>query len=237
MEPIYGQSPHYQGDKGETYFAWQNRHMDIGARIEARKFCRFVRDQDCVLDFGCGGGSTLKNILCKRRIGVEINPAARRTAIENGLECFTDLAEVPSSVADVVISNHALEHVSSPMQVLHELRRTLKPQGVLALVLPIDDWRTQLTFNPSDINHHLYTWSPQLIGNCLVDAGFDTRTLQIRVYPHAWFPGYRRAYPILPAVMFDFLCLLYSVLRRRRQIMAVAEVSHSTQFTVPLRGR
>lgn len=222
MQPSCKGSSHYLGELGEQYFAYQNAHAEIGGKIEARKFNSFIRDHDSVLDFGCGAGFTLKNLSCKKRLGVEINPAARKLALENGLECYSTLAEVADASADVVISNHALEHVLYPIQALSEIRRTLKPQGVLVLVLPIDDWRTHKRFDPADVDHHLYTWNPLLIGNCLVEAGFDPVSFQIRVFSHAWFPGFHLAYPRLPAPMFDAICHVYSVLARRRQLIAVA---------------
>ena len=220
MKPSYGESSHYLGERGEQYFA-HNVHAEVGGQIEARKFAPFIGDRDSVLDFGCGGGFTLKRIQCARRIGVEINPVARKAALESGIECYSDLAEVPDSSADVVISNHALEHVPSPIQALGEINRTLRTPGILVLVLPIDDWRSQKSFDPSDRNHHLYTWNPLLIGNCLVEAGFDPGNFRINVFSHAWFPGYHAAFPRLPGRIFDSMCYLYSVLVKRRQILAV----------------
>jgi SAM-dependent methyltransferase len=222
MIPSYGRSGHYVGDKGERYFAWQNANAEVGGKLNARTFAHFCEGQGTILDFGCGGGFTLKNISCQRRIGVEINPAARQIAIDNGIECHSDLTEVSSALVDVVISNHALEHVPSPIEALRQLYRTLKAPGTLVVVLPIDDWRTERRFDPSDINHHLYTWTPLLIGNCLVEAGFPPTNLQINIFTHAWFPGYSRAYNLLPAPIFEIACRFYSVLRRRRQIIAVA---------------
>ena len=222
MEPSYGRSHHYIGDDGVRYFAKQNIGKVIGAELDAAKFAPHIRNGDSVLDFACGGGFTLKTLCCQRRIGVEINPAAQEVARQNGLECYADLAEIPSAVADVAISNHALEHVPNPLQALRELHRTLRPEGTLVLVVPIDDWRTQRHFHRDDIDHHLYTWSPQLLGNCLVEAGFDPSRVAIRVLSHAWFPGYVRAYRLLPLVVFNALCSFHSILVKRRQLIAIA---------------
>jgi SAM-dependent methyltransferase len=222
MEPSYGASSHYEGQKGETYFARQNIKAHIGGKIEARKFAGLISERDSVLDFGCGGGFTLKNIRCLRRAGVEINPLAQAAAVANGLECFGDLADLPPDTFDVVFSNHSLEHVPNPILALTEMHRVLKPGGKLLLVLPIDDWRRQRTFQPGDVDHHLFTWTPQLLGNCLVEAGFDPGNLSTRVLTHAWFPGCRRVFAILPQRPFDALAYLWSVLTKQRQAMAVA---------------
>jgi SAM-dependent methyltransferase len=222
LAPKYGSSERYLGLSGEEYFAWQSAKQDVGGRIEARKFLPYVKLSDTVLDFGCGGGFTLSNIPCARRIGVEINPAARAVAQRKGLECYSELDAVPDQTADVVISNHALEHVPYPIAALREMVRVLKSSGLLVLVLPLDDWRTQPFYDSSDINHHLYTWTPLLIGNALSEGGFQADSIQVRVLTHAWFPGYDRAFRTLPAWLFDFGCRMYSALRKRRQLLALA---------------
>jgi SAM-dependent methyltransferase len=224
MDSSYGKSARYLGDAGEEYFAWQRTSGDTEGRINARSFQQYIEERDSVLDFGCGGGFLLKNIRCARRLGVEINPMAREVARENGTECYASLSELTDVQVDVAISNHALEHVPYPTQALSELRHILKPDGTLVLKLPIDDWRVQQKINPDDINHHLYTWTPQLLFNCLQEAGFDKSQINIGVITHAWFPGAIQVYQryLIPEVIFDFGCRLFAALKRRRQLFAVA---------------
>lgn len=47
-----------------------------------------------------------------------------------------DLSPIPASRYDFVLASHTLEHVANPLRALREWRRTLKPGGVLVLVLP-----------------------------------------------------------------------------------------------------
>jgi SAM-dependent methyltransferase len=94
MESKHVHSTHYLGTEGEEYFRWQGVKGDVWGIIGARNFQRYIREHDCVLDFGCGGGFVLKNLSCGRRIGVEVNPAARQVAKENGIECYSDLSEL-----------------------------------------------------------------------------------------------------------------------------------------------
>jgi hypothetical protein len=49
----YGQSAHYRGSEGERYFAWQHTGGEIGGRIEARYFQKWIQSTDRVVDFGC----------------------------------------------------------------------------------------------------------------------------------------------------------------------------------------
>ncbi len=215
-------SDHYKGEVGSRYFDWQNKNGEISGRIEARKFKAYVKPTDAVLDFGCGGGHILRNLDCARRVGIEINPSARIAAAELGIECYDVIAGVEDNSFDVIISNHALEHVHFPISVLWALRNKLVPSGVLVLCVPMDDWRTQRAYDRKDINHHLHTWTPQLLGNSLLEAGFNPDQFSIRVLTHACYHRALRMYGKLPAFLFDMLCEMFAVVTRRRQLLAVA---------------
>lgn len=211
---------HYQGERGERYFAWQNRAGIDQGRIEARKFAAFVAGSNTVVDFGCGSGAMLASLVCARRIGVEVNPSARAEAERHGIEVYGSAIDVPAGVADVVVSNHALEHVPSPLETLEQLRSVLEAGGRLVLCLPIDDWRTQKRPAAGDRNHHLYTWTPQLLANLLSEAGFVVESA--RVLTHAWPPGWATLDRLLPVALFDAVAQATSVMLRRRQVIAVA---------------
>lgn len=218
--PTYGTSTHYLEDSGVDYFEWQDGNGAVNGAINARKFSEFLNGSEIVLDFGCGGGHMLTNLNAKKRIGVEINPAARKRAALQLDETLEKVEEVPTGSIDVVVSNHALEHVPYPIQALREINRILKPGGRLLLCVPIDDWRTQRVYDAKNINHHLNTWSPQLLGNSLHEAGFKVNPQDIKVITHAWFPNYIRYWK--NQRLFDFLCKIYSIRVKRRQIFATA---------------
>lgn len=216
----YGASAHYQKDKGEEYLAYQSKSAP-GARLEARKFAPFVKSSDRVLDFGCGGGWILRELNCTDRVGVELNEAAHVFCRENGVQVFGSVAQVEVGKFDVAISNHCLEHVPNPVEALRGVYGLLRVGGRLILVLPIDDWRVQRDFSGVDIDHHLHTWTPRLLANTLVEAGFKVERIDVLTY--AWFPGWAKAMNILPQGVFDFLCWVTAVLKRRRQLVAVCK--------------
>jgi SAM-dependent methyltransferase len=137
------------------------------------------------------------------------------------IECYESIACVEDSTFDVIISNHALEHVLSPIDTLRALGSKLKASGVLVLCVPVDDWRTQSTYDPADMNHHLYTWTSQLLGNSLSEAGFRVDQASITVLTDAWFPAVIWFYARLPEPIFDLSCRFFGVLFKRRQLLAV----------------
>jgi len=220
--PPRGASRHYIGERGVRYFEYQRHVGFIAGRLNVTKFSGFIRPFDTVVDFGCGGGYLLASLQCARKLGVDVNPVARDIATGNGVEFHSRLEEIQDGTADTVISNHALEHVLAPIDSLRGIFRILRPGGKLVLCLPLDDWRRQKRYSPADINHHLHTWTPLLIGHLLFEAGFVVKPEEIRVLRSAW-PRY---YPYLsqwcPDWLFRFTCLIWSILAKRRQVLAVA---------------
>lgn len=212
----YGESAHYDA----RYWAWQNQAIEFQTDFRLQPILPHVRPSDTVLDFGCAGGTVLAALPASRKIGVELNDLARESAQrEFGLEVHKRLADVPDHVADVVISSHTLEHLEAPIEALRQLRTKIKPGGKLVLVLPIDSWRHQQAWNPDDINHHLYTWTPLLLGNALHDAGFVPG--EMRVLRRTLFRRADRVHATSPRA-FVVASAVIARLRQRQELVAVA---------------
>ena len=214
-------SAYYLGDAGLRYFTYQSRFGDMAGRLAARKFAKYIRPSDVALDFGCGGGFMLKLLACRQRLGVDVNPYARDVAANNGVTCYETLDQIGDESVDVVTSHHSLEHVVSPLLVLRQLRLKLKPGGLLLIVVPIDDWRTQKKYFPTEINHHLYTWTPLLLGHLLHEAGFDVRTLSTTIGVNGWFTSFPGCYGKAPQACLDLLLRVWSILRKTREIVCM----------------
>ena len=212
-------SERYHGSEGEAYFAWQRGSGPVSALVDVPVFQQYVGPADTVLDFGCGSGALVAALSSGPKLGVEVNAAARHEASEAGVEVVASTGEVAVESVDVVISNHALEHVLDPLAELRLLRGVLKPGGRFVLRLPLDDWRTQR--DPTDDgNHHLFTWTPRLIANLLREAGFVVERSE--VVTHAWPPRLLSLADRVPRQLFDLLARASAVVLRRRQLLVVA---------------
>jgi 2-polyprenyl-3-methyl-5-hydroxy-6-metoxy-1,4-benzoquinol methylase len=113
----------------DTYFAFQSGMGNFGGWAELSKFAPHIRNEDTILDFGCGGGYLLHNLKNTAKAGVEINPAARRVCEQLGLTVYAEKSEIPDGHFDIIISNHALEHCASPFDEILGLKSKLKPGG------------------------------------------------------------------------------------------------------------
>jgi SAM-dependent methyltransferase len=171
---------------GSEYFNWQSEIGRFGGWANVSKFAPFVHRNMRVLDFGCGGGYLLYNLNCREKLGIEINPVARESAERNNsIHAVSSAAEVEDGWADLIVSNHALEHTQYPLGELQQLLRKVVPGGRVVFFVPSESIRHR--FVKDDPNHHLYSWSPMSAANLFAEAGF--RVEESKAYLHVWPPS------------------------------------------------
>ncbi len=90
-----------------------------------------VRNNDRVLDLGCGDGTVLEILVREKKArvqGIERNPDALRSCIEKGLDVVHSdiddaLADYPDGSFDMVILNNSFQEIEHCVSVLDESRR------------------------------------------------------------------------------------------------------------------
>ncbi len=209
-------STHYN----DKYFDWQASIGEFGGWANQSKFLKHISTNSKVLDFGCGGGFLLKNLKCDKKVGIEVNPLAADIARKNGIEVFTRVDDVPDEYVDVIISNNALEHTLQPLQELRSLYKKLQLSGKIIFVVPCES--ISYSYQPNDINHHLYSWSPMCIGNLFSEAGFSI--IESKAYIHKWPPKYKFIAGLGGRTLFDLACRIYGRVERSWfQVRVIAE--------------
>jgi len=145
------------------------------------------RGEGNLLDVGCGGGSHLYRFRNWgwKTYGVEPSEKGVKLAKELGLNVFhgelTD-AGFPDSFFDVVQLKDVLEHLVKPHMVMNEIKRILKPDGVVFITLPnarsISFWLFQENWFNLEIPRHVVSYSPRGL-RILCDAtGFEIVKIQ-----------------------------------------------------------
>jgi SAM-dependent methyltransferase len=187
-----------------AYFEWQKDIGSISGIAQRFLFEEFTDETKNILEFGCGGGFLLKNLEGKEKIGIEINSEARTFALEKGLKVVEHSNEIPDQWADVIISNHVLEHTENPLEELRLLYPKLKVGGKIIFVVPHEK---KTYFVPNDINQHLFTWSAMNLGNLFLKAGFNV--LEIREIKHRYPPYSKLILGKFGLKIFHFFAYIY----------------------------
>jgi 2-polyprenyl-3-methyl-5-hydroxy-6-metoxy-1,4-benzoquinol methylase len=125
--------------------ATERANVAIYYRAPRPEMLRFVpTGVRCVLEVGCAEGAfsaTVKERTGAEIWGIEFNPQAAeraRAVLDHVLVGDADerIAELPDTHFDAIICNDVLEHLVDPGATLRQLRRTLKPGGVVIASIP-----------------------------------------------------------------------------------------------------
>jgi 2-polyprenyl-3-methyl-5-hydroxy-6-metoxy-1,4-benzoquinol methylase len=134
-----------------------------------------------ILDVGCGVGDFLGSLahLGWETYGTEISEAGAGLARARGIRAYRGeltAAGFPDDFFDVVTLWHVLEHVPDPLAQLAEIRRILKPEGLLVVEVPN---ARSATFSLTkekwyylDVPRHLQHFTPATLDAILGQAGF-----------------------------------------------------------------
>ena len=161
------------------------RRVDVGYGMSkrARFVERHVSRRGDALDVGCGTGEFLLELRVRgwQVVGQEVSDFASRIAIEAGLDvrtCTLDRCGFEAESFDLVTLWDVVEHLHDPLAVLREVRRILRPSGLLVLSTPdlespdsrlFTDW-----WHGLEIPRHLVLFGPETIGQALQYAGFQS---------------------------------------------------------------
>jgi SAM-dependent methyltransferase len=159
---------------------------------EVFRSLRIETERQLVLDVGFGSGDLLSSFPSSCRVvGVDVSCSAVRGAQRDprfqrfaGAQ-FHDVPEhrpdaMPKLAADIVLSSHVLEHAQDDRELLLAMRRRLRPGGVLAVFVPIEE--------PDYILFHLRNYSLQSITERIAQAGFEVLHSEGNLYVngHVW---------------------------------------------------
>lgn len=110
--------------------------MDHRAILKAVEF----KENDCVLEIGCGLGILLSLLKTKNKYGVESNEFAVNKCKEKGINArlHEDVYRLPfdDNFFDAVIMNESIEHIHDIDRLTKEVKRILKRGGKFIITTP-----------------------------------------------------------------------------------------------------
>jgi ubiquinone/menaquinone biosynthesis C-methylase UbiE len=190
----------YYDDK---YWAWQKKMNMFGGTFKGDLIAASMSGDPqrpmTILEFGSSGGFIIEfmreHTPNSTVVGVEINAAAREHCRRHfpKVEVVARTASIPASSVDFIYTTSVLEHVECPVCELRELRRVMKPNGeILVMVISEGVSRNQDKYIPNDVNNHLYTWTALQMGNTINAAGLHVCgcSTEWSAWAHISLPSY-----------------------------------------------
>jgi SAM-dependent methyltransferase len=190
----------------ERYF-WPNPY----AAMSGRKRAALLSGQAIgrVLEIGCGNGSNLALLQQQgwEVAGQDIDPLAAQIATQK-LGVAIDTSPIESghfdaSSFDLVLTNHVLEHVESPVSVLSEAKRILRPGGLSLNFTPNAASAAHRVFGKSwrglEAPRHFSLLGPESGALALEQAGFTKSS----VCTFGFGSGYVSAVSLLQALKIE----------------------------------
>lgn len=186
-------SNQYKGEEGERYHAALHNIPKAAypwiANLRKEKFFRFIDKNDALLEYGVGPGWNIAHLDCREKMGFDIAGHLKNLIQSKGINFVEEIDNISDESIDTVICHHVIEHVSEPTKVLSKTKRILKKEGRLLLFAPYEKGKAYQTYNPSDPNHHLYSWTVQTLATLVEKSGFKIIQAKLGRFGYDRFAG------------------------------------------------
>jgi 2-polyprenyl-3-methyl-5-hydroxy-6-metoxy-1,4-benzoquinol methylase len=187
------------------------KHVLRAGRVALSRLDRiraWLRPGMRVLDVGSGGGEfayLLRTLGCDVQ-GVEPNRGyAGYAASQYGLDIrlgFIGDVDLPDAGYDLITIWHVLEHTEDPAAVLRQLRRALRPGGILVVEVPNVEATCQ---SPASTFHeaHLYNFNTATLDRMAARAGLQSAATELSADGGNITAVFRAAHDAVPAGPVD----------------------------------
>jgi 2-polyprenyl-3-methyl-5-hydroxy-6-metoxy-1,4-benzoquinol methylase len=156
--PITGSARFYSElQKYEWYY--------LDMKEEYRLAVQLIKEEDRVLEVGCGKGAFAKLLSVREYRGLELNPDAIAMARNDGFSVLGELVQLHAmnykGQYDVVCAFQVLEHIQHLREFIDSCIQCLKPGGLLIFSVPCADSFASIipNFYLDMPPHHVSRWS------------------------------------------------------------------------------
>lgn len=144
-----------------------------------------------LLDIGSGTGDFLVEVKSKgwNVTGFEPNPSARKLSEQKGIVISEKTQDLPDATFDVITMWHVLEHVPDVKAQITELKRLIKPGGLVVIAVPNFKSHDAQIYKEHwaafDVPRHLTHFSRSAIEKLFTEQGFSYNG-----YRPMWFDSF-----------------------------------------------
>jgi|TARA_B100002003_G_scaffold228774_1_gene237427 SAM-dependent methyltransferase len=190
------------------------RYPDLLARYLVKRYKLSVGKK--MLDLGCGRGDFLRGFLrCgingygvdRSKIAKSICPEAKITLSDLGNESLP----YKDNSFDLVFSKSVLEHFYYPEELVQEIYRILKPNGLVITMVP--DWESGYKKTFYDDYTHRTPFTLASLRNIFIANGFnDVKVEKFRQLPFLWTMPWLQPFTMFVALITPGFMREYSKL-------------------------
>lgn len=145
-----------------------------------KKYLKAIK-QGNVLDVGCAYGLMLQNFPDSfKKFGIDISEhavAEAKKRLPHATLKVTDAEDklpLAENSFDIVMCNDVIEHLENPRAALENIKRVLKPGGILYMNTPNLNWLRKKLFAYADKKeHHISLFQHKTLSELLTKIGFN----------------------------------------------------------------
>jgi len=192
---------------------------DLMGKLAKKNYFIEFNEEAKVLEFGTGVGYNLRFI--KNKYGYDINKELYGILKERGIKTFDSIEQIPDGFFDEILICQVLEHLENPMETLKNLKKKLKNNGKIKIVVPKAYYTLPENMNTTK-NGHLYCWGFLELNYLLNLCGFKV-ILNKKIYRR----GVERLADIskLNFHLYFVATRIFGFLMRNFDLLTVAEKS------------
>ncbi len=188
---------------------YSNLKLFPESRWEFEYVSKFIREGQCIFDYGCGDGAFMT--LLKNNWGARVevrggdfSSAAVENSRENGLKVNViggngELEGVPRGAFHHIVAFHVLEHLESPKELFQFARSISNRDARLWIAVPSDKRPIRKLGGEDFLDqppHHLSRWTEKSLEMAGIDEGWKMHALvyePIGIRTRAWEVSRRHA--------------------------------------------
>lgn len=182
---------------GENYLTRPSVWVNAFEKWNNRKTLARVREAkppgNRLLEIGVGSGSFLASARNEGYLveGCDLSePICRMVTQHYGVSMHNEAVAslAGESLFDIIVMNHVLEHVDKPAEFVGDVRRLLKPAGVVYVAVPnIACWEALLSGWNSYEPYHLAYFSPRTLRQVVNSGGLAVEDVTTHDSFSGWF--------------------------------------------------